>query len=150
MNGSRSTSTEAESLESASIVQLVGRALDQTTLIIRQEIALARAELVQKAQRAVVGVVLSAGAAVVALIALLCAVGAAVAGLSGVVPIWAAALIVAAGLLGVAAVAGLCAKRAFAAASPAAPPDAVASVRADITEIREHIRHEAADGEPTG
>jgi hypothetical protein len=131
--------TRVEALESATTVQLIGRALDQTALIIRQELALARAELVQKVQRAVVGVVLSAGAGVLALIALLCAVGAAVAGLSGAVPVWAAALIVAAGLLGVAGVAGLCAKRAFAKAAPSAPPDALASVRADVAEVKGHF-----------
>lgn len=136
----------ARELESASTAELVGRALEQTTLIIRQELALARAELVQKAKRAAVGVVLSAGAAVAALIALLCAVAAAVAGLAGVVPVWAAALIVAAGLLGVAGIAGLSAVRAFQKAAPAAPPDALASVKADITEIKEHFRRDAAPG----
>lgn len=138
---------EAAGLESATTVQLIGRALDQTSLIIRQELALARAEFAQKAERAVVGVLLSAGAAVTALIALLCAVGAAVAGLSGAVPVWAAALIVAAGLFAVAGIAGLCAKRAFAKAAPSTPPDALASVRADVTEIKEHLHRDAATRE---
>lgn len=136
--------TRVGDLDSATTVQLIGRALDQAALIIRQELALARAELVQKAQRAVVGVVLSAGAGILAVIALLCAVGAAVAGLSGAVPVWAAALIVAAGLFGVAGLAGLCAKRAFAKAAPSAPPDALASVRADVAEVKGHFQRDAA------
>ena len=40
-------------LESESTVRLINRALDQTSLIIRQEVAPAKAELVQKAKRAV-------------------------------------------------------------------------------------------------
>jgi cyanophycinase-like exopeptidase len=135
-----SRSLDSQSLESASTVELIGRAVDQTSLIIRQELALAKAELALKAKRATFGVVLSAGAALMALIALLCAVGAAVAGLAGVVPVWAAALIVAGGLVCVAGIAGFGAMRAFAKASPSTPPDAVASVKADVTEVKEHFR----------
>jgi cyanophycinase-like exopeptidase len=134
-----SRAPETQNLESASTVELIGRAVDQTSLIIRQEVALAKAELALKAKRATFGAALSAGAALMALIALLCAVGAAVAGLAGVVPVWAAALIVMGGLLCVAGVAGYAAMRSFAKASPSTPPDAIASVKADVTEVKEHF-----------
>jgi hypothetical protein len=127
-------------LESASTVELVNRAIEQTTLIIRQEFALARAELVQKAKRAVLGTMLSIGAAAIAFVALLCGVAAAVAGLAGVMPTWAAALIVAGILLAGAGLAGGVAVRAFAKASPSTPPDVVASVKADVAEIKEHLQ----------
>jgi hypothetical protein len=133
-------SERTRNLDSASTAELVGRAVDQTSLIIRQEVALAKAELSEKGKRAGMGAALGAGAALMAFIALLCAVGAAVAGFAGLVPVWAAALIVAAILLGIAGAAGLAAKQAFAKASPAAPPDAIASVKADVNEIKEHFR----------
>ena len=127
-------------LESESTGRLINRAIEQTSLIIRQEVALAKAELAQKAKRAVVGVLLSVGAAVVAFVALLCGVVAAVAGLAGLVPTWAAALIVA-GVLAVGAGLGaVAAMREFARATPSTPPDVVASLHADVAEIKEHLR----------
>jgi hypothetical protein len=131
---------EQVGVESASTVQLINRALDQISLIIRQEVALAKAEFARKAKRAAVGVVLSLGAAFIACVALLCGVAAAVAGLAGVLPVWAAALIVAGALLLGAGLAGLAALRSFAKATPSTPPDVVASVHADVTEIKEHLR----------
>jgi hypothetical protein len=127
-------------VESESTARLVNRALEQTSLIIRQEVALAKAELVQKAKRAAVGVLLSVGAALIAFVALLCGVTAAVAGLAGVVPTWAAALIVAAVPALGAGLGLMAALRAFGKASPSTPPDVVASVHADVNEIKEHLR----------
>jgi hypothetical protein len=134
-----SESEQALGVESVSTVELVNRAFEQATLIIRQELALARAEVVQKVKRAVLGTMLSVGAVAIAFVALLCGVGAAVAGLAGVVPTWAAALIVAAILFAGAGLVGFFAVRAFAKASPSTPPDVVASVRADLTEIKDHL-----------
>jgi hypothetical protein len=131
---------QARGAESASTVELVNRAVEQTTLIFRQELALARIELVQKAKRAVLGTMLSIGAAAIAFMALLCGVAAAIAGLAGVVPTWAAALIVAGMLVAGAVLVGTFAVRAFSKASPSAPPDVVASVKADATEIKEHLK----------
>jgi hypothetical protein len=132
--------SEAGGLESASTIQLVNRAVEQTTLIIRQEIALAKAEFAQKAKRAVLGVVVSAAAAATAFVALLCGVGAAVAGLAGVRPAWAAALVMAAVLALGAGAGAMVAVRAFAKATPSTPPDVLASIRADVAEIKEHSR----------
>jgi ABC-type multidrug transport system permease subunit len=133
-------SEQALDVGNASTAELFNRAFEQATLIIRQELALARAEVVQKLKRAVLGTMLSVGAAAIAFVALLCGVAAAVAGLAGVVPTWAAALIVAAVLLVGAAVVGALALRAFAKASPSTPPDVVASVRDDLSEIKEHLQ----------
>jgi Putative Actinobacterial Holin-X, holin superfamily III len=137
--------SESRSLKEASTGELVAEAVNETVLIVRQELALARAELKLKLKRAGFGILLSAGAGLLGLIALLCAVGAAVAALTGLVPAWAAALAVAAGLVILAGAAGLGAVRAFGKASPSTPPDAVASVRADVAEIREHVRHSESD-----
>jgi hypothetical protein len=131
---------EALGLKSESTARLINRALEQTSLIIRQEVALAKAELVQKAKRAVVGVLFSLTAAVIAFVALLCGVTAAIAGLAGVVPTWAAALIIAGVLFLGAGLGALAAVRAFRKATPSTPPDVVASVHADVTEIKEHLR----------
>jgi hypothetical protein len=126
--------------DSVSTVGLVSLAVEQTELIIRQELALARAELADKAKRAVFGATVGGGAALLTFVALLCATGAAVAGLAGVVPAWAAALIVAGILFALAGLCGLIAKRALAKATPSSPPDVVASVKADITEVRRRLR----------
>jgi hypothetical protein len=130
---------QARGVESASTGELVNRAFEQATLIIRQELALARAEIVQKAKRAMLGTMLSVSAAGIAFVALLCGVAAGIAGLAGVVPTWAAALTVAAVLFAGAGLIGMLAVRAFAKAAPSTPPDVVASVREDLTEIREHL-----------
>lgn len=129
-----------QDLDSVSTAGLVRLAVEQTGLIVRQEIELARAELTGKAKRAVLGAALSAVAAVLAFVALLCAVGAAVAGFAGLVPVWAAALIVAAILFGAAGIGGLVALREFKKAAPSTPPDVVASVKADVTEVKERMR----------
>jgi len=129
-----------QALESVSTTGLVNLAIEQTGLIVRQEIALARAELTSKAKRALLGALFSAGAALLAFVALLCGVAAAVAGLAGVLPTWAAALIVAGVLFAAAGIGGLGARRAFAKAAPSTPPDVVASVKADVTEVKERMR----------
>lgn len=131
---------QARGVESASTVELVNRAVEQTTLIIRQELALARAEVTQKIKRAALGAMLSIVASTIAFVALLAGVAAAIAGLAGVVPTWAAALIVAGILFAGAALVGAFAARTFARATPSTPPDVVASVKADITEIKEQLK----------
>jgi len=72
-------------------VQLGG----QVSSLVRDEIALAKAELVTDARQAAMGGGLLSGSAVVGHTAWLTAAAAAVAGLSLVLPVWAAALIVA-------------------------------------------------------
>ena len=138
---------EHRSPKAASTGELVGEAVEETVLIVRQELALARAELKMKLKRAGFGILLSAGAGLLGLIALLCAVGAAVAALTGLIPAWAAALVVAGGLILLAGAAALGALHEFGKASPSTPPDAVASVRADIAEIKEHVHHPGSGGE---
>ena len=132
---------EGTSPKAASTGELVGEAVEETVLIVRQELALARAELKLKLKRAGFGILLSAGAGLLGLIALLCAVGAAVAALTGLIPAWAAALAVSGGLILLAGAAASGALHAFGKASPSTPPDAVARVRADIAEIKEHVHH---------
>jgi hypothetical protein len=130
----------ARGVESASTVELVNRAVEQTTLIICQELALARAEVTQKIKRAALGTMLSIVASTIAFVALLAGVAAAILGLAGVVPAWAAALIVAGILFAGAGLVGAFAARTFARATPSTPPDVVASVKADITEIKEQLK----------
>ena len=136
----RSVNDSEQALDSVSTRSLVNLAVEQTGLIVRQELALARAEFAGKAKRALLGVLLSAGAAVLAFAALLCGIAAAIAGLAGVLPTWAAALIVAGILLAAAGIGGLAALRAFAKAAPSTPPDVVASVKADVIEVKERLR----------
>jgi len=101
----------AQGLEPASIVELFGRPVDQVSSISRQEPPVARLELACKTRRAVFGIMLSTGAAMLALATLLCEAGVAVAGLTGIVPVRVAALIMAAALACAAGLAGLSAVR---------------------------------------
>jgi hypothetical protein len=101
----------AQGLESTSVVELFGRSAGRTSSISRQEPAVARIELAGKARHAAFGVLLSTGASAMVVIALLAEAGTAVAGLTGIIPVRAAALIVAAGLAGVAGLAVLAAVR---------------------------------------
>lgn len=96
----------------------------------------AGAELALRVKRAAFGVVLSTGgAALIGLSALLCAVGATVAVIAGVVSVraWAAALIVAGGLLCVAGVAG------FAGVAGVAGVTGVTGVKAEVNDGEEHL-----------
>ena len=88
----------------ASMAELVRQLSDQTTLLARQEVALAKAELAEKGKRAGLGAGMFGGAGVAGAYAVGALVAAAILGLATAVDGWLAALIV--GLV-LAAVAGL-------------------------------------------
>ena len=128
------THTDART-DQASTAQLVSQLSEQMTTLVKDELALARIEMVEKGKKAGKGAGLLGAAGVIAMYgvgALLVTVGAA---LSLVLPVWAAALIVTVLLLAGAGVAALIGKKQVQQAVPPKPEAAMASGRRDVDEI---------------
>ena len=125
---------------SASLGELVSRASEQLTTLVRDEIRLAQAELVQKGKRAGIGIGLFGGAGVLAWFGFGALVAAAIWGLSNVVAGWLAAGIVGVVLFAAAGVAALIGKRETQQATPPVPQQAVASVREDVNVVKGSLR----------
>ncbi|MGW2355191.1 phage holin family protein [Actinacidiphila glaucinigra] len=117
--------------------ELVSRASEQLSQLVREEMRLARAEMTLKGRRFGLGGGLFGGAGLFAVLALQGLAVAAVAALSLALPVWAAALVVT-GLLGsVAAALAAAGRRQFGRAAPPVPRAAVDGVKADIAELKE-------------
>ena len=120
--------------------ELVQRASEQLTRLVRDEIALAKAELAEKAKHAGIGVGLFGAGGVFALYG----VGAMVATLIIVfhlfLPLWLAALTVTVLLFVIAGVLALLGKNQVTKAVPAEPTEAVASVKADVDEVKHAVK----------
>jgi hypothetical protein len=127
--------------ERHTIGALVSQATDQLSLLVRQELALAKAELAQKGRRAGRGGGLLGAAGALAYAGLLALAGTAVAALSLTLPVWAAALVVTAVLFALAALLALAGRRDLRRAGPPTPEETLGSVRADVEEIRERVHH---------
>lgn len=115
--------------------QLVADATEQIGQLVRQEMALARAELTQSAKKAGTGAGLFGGAGLVALYGVAALVATAIISLDLVMPLWLAALVVGVVLLAVAGLLALVGKKQV---SEAAPPAerTVHNVKADIDTVR--------------
>ncbi|MGW5051640.1 phage holin family protein [Actinokineospora sp. NPDC004072] len=120
-----------------STAELISRVGEQLSRLVRDEMALAKAELREKGRRMGAGAALGGAAGVLAwfgLGALLVAAGAA---LALVLPVWAAALIVGAVLLVVAGILAAIGIGDVKKATPPVPEQAIASTRRDIDAIKE-------------
>jgi nitrate/nitrite transporter NarK len=121
----------------ASTGELVKTASEQISRLLRDELALARAEMTQKGKKAGVGAGLFGGGGVVALYAVAALLAAVVLGLGEAMPYWLAALIVAVVLFAAAGVLALLGRKQIKQAVPPVPQEAAASVKADIDEVKE-------------
>jgi hypothetical protein len=124
----------------ASTGELVRQAAEQISRLVRDELALAKAEMTEKGKKAGVGAGLLGGGGLVALYgvaALLAAVGL---GLAEVMPGWLAALIVAVVLFAVAAVLAVSGRQQVKLAVPPVPQETMHSVKADIDEVKERAQ----------
>ena len=121
-----------------SVGELTSQLGEQVSRLIRDELALAQAELTEKGKRAGIGAGLFGGAGLVALYGVGCLVAAAVLGLAAAVDSWLAALIVGVALLVVAGVAALLGKSQVQQATPLAPTEAVESTKKDVRAARGH------------
>lgn len=125
-----------------STAELVQRATEQMSRLVRDEFALARAELTEKGRHAGRGVGLFGGGGVLALYAFGVLITAGVLLLAEVMPAWAAALIVGVVLLAVAGVFALLGRSQVRQATPAMPEGAAQSVRADVRTVSAAVRRE--------
>lgn len=119
--------------------ELISRASEQITTLVRAEMRLALAEMKDKGKHAGVGAGLFGGAGLVALYGAAALLVAVIVALDLVMPLWAAALIVGAVLLAAAGVLGLTGRKQFGQAVPPKPAKAMESVEKDITEIKERV-----------
>jgi Flp pilus assembly protein TadB len=129
-------SLESKPTADASIGELMGQLSAQTSRLVRDELRLAQKEFQESAKHAGIGAGLLSVAGLFAFLGLVTVIAAAVAGLSLVLPVWAAALIVAVVLFIVAGVAALVSKKQVEEVTPAAPRTAE-TVKADIQEIKD-------------
>lgn len=118
-----------------STAELIRRATDQLSTLVRDEIALARAEMSEKLAHAGKGAGLFGGAGLVALYGVFGVLAAAVLGLARVMPGWAAALVVGGFLLVVAGLMAALGRGQVRKATPPVPEAAVSGVRADIEAV---------------
>jgi hypothetical protein len=126
--------------------ELVQRASEQISRLVRDELTLARLELATKAKHAGIGVGLFGGGGVFAFYAVGVLIAALVLLLAEVLPGWAAALIVGGALLGVAGGLALVGARQLRRATPPMPEGTAESVRADVRTVTDAVRRERGNG----
>lgn len=132
-------SVESKAGADASIGELMGQLSAQTSRLVRDEMRLAQKELQQSVKYAGIGAGLITAAGLLAVLGLMTLIAAGVAGLSLVLPVWAAAVIVAVVLFIAAGIAALFSRRQASEVGPP-PKTSVESVKADIKEVKE-ARH---------
>ena len=119
---------------------LVKQAYGQITTLVRDELALARLEMVEKGKRAGLGAGLFGAAGLLAGFGVACLVATAILALSLVWPAWLAALTVGVVILLAAGVVALLGRRKLAAATPPYPTEAAHGIEADIDTIRTAVQ----------
>lgn len=125
--------------DEASVGELLTRLSEQTSRLVRDELALAQVELKNTAQQAGKGAGLLSGAGVLALYGLGAAIATAIIALGLVLPLWLSGLIVTAVLFVAAGVAGLLGKKEVQQVSPT-PQRTVENVARDVEQVQE-ARH---------
>ncbi|MEU6673701.1 phage holin family protein [Streptomyces sp. NPDC046925] len=116
---------------------LVQRASQQLTELVRGEMRLAQAEMKEKTRRYGKGGGLFGGAGLAGFLTLQALVATAIAALAVPLPVWAAGLIVTAVLGLVAAVLAMTGKKEVGRAAPPIPEQAIGGVKANVAEIKE-------------
>jgi Putative Actinobacterial Holin-X, holin superfamily III len=117
--------------------RLVEQLTEQATRLVRAEIALAKAELAEKAKRSGIGAGLFAGAAVIILYAVGVLIWAAVLGLGEAWPLWLSALVIGVAMLLLAGLLIAIGVRLLQRA--ARKPESIDRVKDDIATIREGL-----------
>lgn len=120
--------------------ELVQRASEQISRLVKDEIALAKAELTEKGKHAGIGVGLFGGGGVLALYGVGALIATLIIVLSLFLPPWLAALIVTVVLFAAAGVLALLGKKQVTRAVPPEPSAAIASAKADVDEVKHAIK----------
>jgi uncharacterized membrane protein YqjE len=122
--------------EEPSTGELISRLSAQVSTLVRDELALARIELVEKGKRAGIGVGLFGGAGMFAWYAVGVLITTVILALALVWPAWLAALVVAVVLFVVAGVLALVGKKEVSQATPPIPTEAVQNAKADVQTVK--------------
>jgi hypothetical protein len=123
---------QVDDLQDRSVPELMRELAQETSTLVRQELALAKAEVTQTAKRTGIGIGELGGAALIGLFALACLTACAIAALALAMPVWLAALVVAAVYGAAAAFLGLSGKRQITRAMPPAPEQTIETVKEDV------------------
>lgn len=126
--------------EGASTVDLVRRATEQTSVLARDEVALAKAELTEKARRAGAGAGLLGAAGITALYGVAALLATAIVALALAMPDWLAALIVTVALFVAAGILAIVGRIRVRSAGPATPEQTVHSVETDMRTVADAVR----------
>lgn len=123
-----------------STAELVKRASEQVSQLVRDELALARTEMTAKARRAGTGAGFLSGAGASALYAVATLLATLILLLALVTPAWVAALIVSLALFGAAGVMALIGRGRVRRVGRPAPEQTVKSVRADLHAVSDAVK----------
>ena len=134
--------TQDSPASEASVGELVSRASEQLTTLVRDEMRLAQVEMVQKGRRSGIGLGLFGGAGAVAWFGIGSLVTAAILGLSLVVAPWLAAVVVGVVLLLTASALAMVGRQEVSQATPVLPQESMQSVRRDVEAVKEGIHHD--------
>lgn len=123
---------DQQATQDRSVAELARQLSLQTTDLARHEVELAKAEMLVKGQRAGIGAGMFGGAGALGLYALGALTAAIIAGIAEALPVWAAALIVAALYGAVAGILALRGRSKVQQATPPVPEQTVQSVKEDV------------------
>jgi membrane protein len=124
----------------ASVGQLVEQLSTQISALVRDEMALATAEMKRKGAQAGIGIGIGGAGAIMALLGLGALVAAAILGLAVVLSAWLAALIIGVVLLVVAGAISAAGITQVRNSAPPVPEKAVRSTKQDIETVKESVR----------
>lgn len=129
-----------EQISASSTGELVSRLSEQVSTLVKDELTLARAELVEKGKRAGTGAGLFGGTAVLALYGVGALIATAILLLDLVWPAWLAALVVAVVIFLIAGVLALIGRKEVKQATPPLPEAAKESVAADVDAVKTAVK----------
>ena len=130
----------AKPLSEQSTAELVQRASEQISRLVRDELTLAKAELAEKGKHAGIGAGLFGGAGVLAGYGVGALLATLVIVLDLFLPLWAAALIVTVVLFAVAGVLALLGRNQLRRATPPEPQAAIQNLKADVDEVKQAVK----------
>jgi hypothetical protein len=133
--------TQADPAGPSSTGELLSRLSEQSSRLVREELALAKTEVSQKAKRLGMGAGMLAGAGLMAFFGLGVLITTAILALALIFDAWLAALVVMVALFIIAAALALIGKRQIARGVPPSPGLTIESVKADIDTVKESAHH---------
>jgi uncharacterized membrane protein YqjE len=133
---------EGNSMRDQSTGDLVKALSEQTSVLVRKEVDLAKAELAEKGKKAGIGAGMFGAGGLLALFGLAVLTAALIAGLSEGMDTWLAALIVGVIYLAGAGIAALMGREKIREATPLAPEQAVETTKEDVQWAKTQIRSE--------